>query len=615
MYFCRAVIFCTFGLLGLAGDALGATVLKLGAQDQRIDLGQHMEYIADQGGQLSVHEVHDLPGTAYSTPNDGVPSFGFTSARYWFRVGLSREASTDPTRILEIRYPPLDDISVYLINARGMIIEEAHGGDRVAFSDRPVSNRHFTAPLFIPENGQAWLYISIKTQSSLMLPAVLYSPVSFVEQSRDEQYFFGLYYGIMLSMLLFNLLIFLYTRDSIYALYVGYISSVALFQLTLNGFAFEYIWPTAPEWNNSLLPVSIFISFAGLVLMTRSFLQTRSLSKRLDNGLLSILGLVAVGAIASFFMPYNTAIQISTGWSVPMPVIIFAIALYAFARGQTQARFYLLAFTAQLIGMSAYALKTFQLLPHTFFTEYGLQFGAGVQIILLSFALADRMRILKEQAVRTERQANIELEKRVAERTAELDQAMRELESKNLILNHLNTVDPLTGVHNRLYMEEVLSADWPRCYRQRQPFSVLMIDIDCFKPINDSFGHQCGDEALKQVAKLIQQQIKRPGDVVCRYGGEEFMAILPGTPPEGAAQLAALVRRAVEKAEISTSAKQLKLTVSIGAAGMIPQSLSKDAVAALIAAADDALYRAKSGGRNRVVLAEALEPLSPATNT
>jgi diguanylate cyclase len=161
--------------------------------------------------------------------------------------------------------------------------------------------------------------------------------------------------------------------------------------------------------------------------------------------------------------------------------------------------------------------------------------------------------------------------------------------------------DPLTGLFNRRYLDTLAPNELARCERERQPLCLMMMDIDHFKHVNDTFGHPGGDEVLKALAKLLSDSV-RVSDVACRYGGEEFLLLLPNMPTEIALLRAEQWRAAFETMTVYADGKEIKATLSIGIA-CYPDDGS--AVADLTRAADVALYRAKAEGRNRVVLCRA----------
>jgi len=181
--------------------------------------------------------------------------------------------------------------------------------------------------------------------------------------------------------------------------------------------------------------------------------------------------------------------------------------------------------------------------------------------------------------------------------------SQQQLLDTNLVLQRLMNSDGLTGLSNRRHFDEYLELEWRRAMREQSQLSLLMVDVDYFKSFNDTFGHLAGDEALRQVAEAIRSCCARPSDLPARYGGEEFALVLPNTSPGGARLLAEKLRQTVEAARIAhiMPEQDSVLSVSIGLATQTPGIGSH--CRQLISAADNALYQAKNGGRNRVAVA------------
>ncbi len=171
------------------------------------------------------------------------------------------------------------------------------------------------------------------------------------------------------------------------------------------------------------------------------------------------------------------------------------------------------------------------------------------------------------------------------------------LETQAKILARLAAYDELTGAFNRLGLSYILKAEVERSLRYREALSALMIDIDHFKPVNDRYGHPAGDRVLRRLAGVISSTL-RASDLLCRYGGEEFLVILPHTGLAQALEAGERIRREIEKDNFRLEEDEIPLTVSVGAAALDPAA--KDPGKELVAAADRALYRAKREGRNRV---------------
>ncbi len=165
-------------------------------------------------------------------------------------------------------------------------------------------------------------------------------------------------------------------------------------------------------------------------------------------------------------------------------------------------------------------------------------------------------------------------------------------------LYEAGTRDPLTDTYNRRYIDQHLEADFSLAVRHREELSLLMVDIDHFKAVNDTHGHLAGDAVLRALGRILGSRV-RGEDILARYGGEEFLLVLRRTPANGAQALAESLRRLIEHAQFRFKNETIELTISVGIATQGPET-SFPTVAALIGAADQALYRAKHAGRNRV---------------
>jgi len=198
--------------------------------------------------------------------------------------------------------------------------------------------------------------------------------------------------------------------------------------------------------------------------------------------------------------------------------------------------------------------------------------------------------------------AKVRAMQRLAQMRYSLVVLTRRLDDANRELKRLTAVDGLTGIANRRCFDETIQREWHRARRNRLPLSVLMIDVDFFKQYNDGYGHQAGDECLIAVARALDSQLKRPGDLVARFGGEEFVIVLPETNAVGAHRVGEEVRRAIEvlaEPHAYSNVGQF-LSVSVGVATAYPTPDDNLAASVLLDSADQALYNAKKAGRNRV---------------
>ena len=176
----------------------------------------------------------------------------------------------------------------------------------------------------------------------------------------------------------------------------------------------------------------------------------------------------------------------------------------------------------------------------------------------------------------------------------------QQLDTVNRQLNDLSRRDALTQISNRRHLDESMHSEWERALREAYPLSLLFVDIDHFKAYNDHYGHSAGDEVLTQIARILNEALKRPGDMAARYGGEEFVLLLPNTDEEGARKVAERLLRRVDQQRIahlhSRTAHHLTISIGIATSPAQSQASAED----LLKRADDALYAAKNAGRHRL---------------
>jgi diguanylate cyclase len=244
-----------------------------------------------------------------------------------------------------------------------------------------------------------------------------------------------------------------------------------------------------------------------------------------------------------------------------------------------------------------------------------LSIGVGYQITVMQSAqiraerrarqFAQEARSAEQKALQVEREANRTLEDKVQLRTAELESALHDLHAANAQLKRLSELDPLTGLYNRRKFEACLREMMDAALEKNTSVSFFFIDIDHFKRFNDTYGHDVGDECLKQVSRILRKLGDRYALTVGRLGGEEFAAVAFGEP-EKAAKVGEAIRAEIEHHKVMINGKELRITVSIG--GHTSGSYDPEHKSQLMKVADEALYRAKEMGRNRVVMAGDEQP-------
>ena len=615
-------------MLALIPSSLQAATLSWDNRFHQMTASHHVEYWRDENGEAGIDYVSQLPDAAWSQNPGAEVNLGYTDAIYWFRTRIRNDSPGSASLFLEIAYPVIDYVDAFVFSPQGLT-GVYRMGDKYPFFERPVQHRNFVIPLDMDSSEVISVFLRVDTTSSMQVPLNLWRPDAFFAAEQSRLLFEGIYYGIVLVMVLYNLFVFFAVGERSFLYYVGFIAAMPLFLASLHGLSFQYLWPRAVWWNDqSIIFFLNAVVLFGLLFTTRFISVTPQQHPVMNRLLLALTLLGGIGVVCALFVPYKHMILPTILVAAATCVVALVVSVVRLLRGDVAARYFTTAWVFMLLGGILLALSKFAALPRNLFTENATQVGSALGVILLSIALADRLnrekraayeaqqklfreerkaRMAQEKSLRMQQEANALLEQRVEERT-------RDLAVLNERLLELNATDNLTGLKNRAHFDKVFSSACVKAYRFGQPLSLLVLDIDHFKKFNDTYGHLVGDDCLQMVAQCIKQFVTRPQDVAARYGGEEFVIVLPDTPEEGAVRVAERIRREIEHTEFQVADDVLRLTVSVGVVSVVPQAA--DETKAIFKRADEALYEAKGGGRNQVVVSRvadgqvALQPLS-----
>ncbi len=553
------------------------------------DLYGLVDFLVDPRGTLKLEDVRaaEAPFHASTTRRD--LSFGYVPGVIWLRLPLQSEASAMRIWRLELNYASLDEVRLYDIGADG--VRESRSGDTVPYAERAVGHRYPVFEIVLRPGEQRTLYLRIDSRGSMTLSGALMSLRDFEQHSQNGYLVHAIYFGVLIALGLYNLLLFLALRERPFLNYVLFMFAFALSVLSLNGLGAQYLWSQAAPWSNRMLPVSLTLAALLSVVFARSFLDTRQWLPRWDKGLLALCIAIGIAVLATVLLPVQRALQLMslTGLTATLTLLVTSFVCVGYR--VPGARLFALAWLMLLTGAVLLALRNFALIPSNFLTLYAMQIGSGLEMILLSFALAARFNELKRQ-----REAALQLNeqilaKRVTERTQALEQA-------NQRLSELALQDPLTGLANRTALQQHLDQALARSTRRGELLAVMLIDLDGFKPVNDQHGHEFGDRVLAEVAQRLRQYL-RDADLPARLGGDEFVVICENV--QSAEDARDLARRLLEG--LDTPMYLDDRAVRVGASIGIALSRGTEDATTLIRQADAAMYRAKAEGRNRVQLA------------
>ncbi len=602
--------FALFGIL-LPTLALGAQsyarVVDMAEISGHVTVSSSLDYVEQTQRVYTIEDLladqqaGDIPWIGNRLDS---PGFGFDANTFWFRLVVTNSSQSKLDRLLEIENPVLDEVLFYQVDEDGYIINVSQTGDRNPSSDRPFFHHNLVLPFSIKAGATHYLYFRVTTAGSLEFPLEVWEPQAFQERDQVKLLFFGALFGILVVMGVYNFFIYTLFRDQGMVYYAAFSIGLMMFLSTMHGFTAQYLWADAPWLRENALVIVIPLTLFFSLMFSRHFLQLERSYPRLNQLIVGLGVLCLLQAAIAPFVSYGPLIRLNAAMVIPICTGGIVVGVARWWSGYKPARYFVIAWTAFLIAITFYSLSKFGLFSRSGFSEYAVQMGAVAEAVLFAFALADRMNTHRKafekaqaKALELQKEANERLEGSVAERTRELQAAMNELANANQRLQALSTQDGLTGIRNRRYFDEKLEREWHRSLRNDESLALLLIDIDFFKAFNDKHGHLAGDECLKSVAQVIERTLTRPSDSVARYGGEEFAVILPETDVEGAVHVAENIRQAVEQKGVQVEGEVLHVTVSIGAAALVPQTHQEQQ--ALIAVADESLYLAKSAGRNR----------------
>lgn len=444
--------------IGLA-ISLSAHAITVDNTTAKLDLKQELYWLTDESHSININEIKSKPHVSFNKPDQYIFSKGYTSNAYWLKFELDFTKGAEQSEwILEIPFALLDYLDLYIVHDDGSY-EVVKMGDRLPFHQRPLLVKEFAYPL-TPSAGKNLYYIHVRTQDSVQVPLLLMNRDAFTSSQGTSNGLQGLYFGCMLVMILYNLFIFISVKDRSYLYYILYISLWSLFQASLQGYSFQYLWPDNTWWANTNIPFLGVLSLFFATLFCRTLLQTSQKLPRFDKALKVIPWALLAALPFIIFGDYNVGILLSLASTfVFFNLILFAALLIAL-QGNTTARNFSIAWGIFLLSGSANLLGIMGILPLEFANVHILQFGSILEVVLLSLVLADRINLIEQEKAELE-----------AESKRTLIEANEQLENSNRLKNEfISTISheirtPMNGVlGSAQLMQDTLLNDIQRDY-------------------------------------------------------------------------------------------------------------------------------------------------------
>jgi diguanylate cyclase (GGDEF)-like protein len=536
--------------------------LEIDKLPAELHAGQFSEVLQEQDLPLDVEQAAERFAKGQGEPGkDPILNFGIGSPPTWLKLRLSNPTDTPiPVKIISA-ITWIDELQLSLVQ-HGEVLEQWQAGDTMAGAHDLVPGIGFVGSMRIP-SGESELYLRAASPDPLVLPIEVLTEQAFAERLLEYRFVYGLIYGFLLSMIVYNSMLYIGMRDRGYLIYSVYLSLFTLLNITYTGHGFAWFWPDSPTLQNHVILVTMVLFSCSGLAFTNSFLSLQQQAPR-SKHLLQALATLGIASLALSMLAGRQDIEalIAFSFALVAPLCMVVLGLTTLNRVRSGGHYYLAAMICGMLGLTISTLTVWGKLPFNGWTYGAIKIGMILQASLLALALSYKI---------------------------------RDQQSGKLLAERMAQSDPLTGLHNRRGFNEQAAPIWSTALRNRRPLSLIMLDLDHFKDINDRFGHDAGDRALMETARLLERSC-RSGDVLARWGGEEFLLLLPETGMTEAHALAERLRLEVQGLALTARESSISLSASFG----VIERSSQEQLEQLINQADRLLYGAKTAGRNQV---------------
>lgn len=379
----------------------GKIIIKQGTSSVR-DLGNCIWYLEDPDHSLTIGDVmagSDNAGESFTRHTGGVLNFGYTESAYWTRFDLQVSHQNERQGyILELALPLVDEVTLYLVR-NGKLVDQRRAGYEGDWADRDLAVPNPTFRLESPVGETTRVYMRITNTNTFRLPISLWHPDAYIQKVSVDETVRGILLGSVLAILAYNLFVAVSVRERSNVYYVLYLVSAVIFIATEQVHVVQLFDERPAILNKENLHFTIIMTWFWGLLMARSLLETKQRSADLDKVIMLCLYSIVVTFVLSFFLPYHTAMEWVVLATILLGVIMIVVSYLSWRYYNPAARAYFFAWTLALLGFGIYALTVMGYLPLNMFTSYAPQIGLTLQIVLFSFALADRIKQVQAEAL------------------------------------------------------------------------------------------------------------------------------------------------------------------------------------------------------------------------
>lgn len=525
-------------LIGLsAGMAKAQNPIVVVEQRGSYPVSEHLYVLEDPGRKISFQQILNGAYSSRFAPNQIESlNFGFTQSAYWFSFEVYNPLPYARELVLNIAYPYIDHLKFYEVRDDGKI-DSLITGDQYPFDSRSISNRNYLIALNLKAGKTYTYYMWIYNHGqTLRVPISLQDVPTFIEEENVILGINGIIYGLFLFIILFNLFLWATIRDKIYIQYSAFVLFLTLFLLGGDGFSYQYHWPGWPWWSNH--SVILFVSLTAYFVI--SFSQTYLATRRFVKGyhkimdLFKYLALINAGLTLLPDPVFLWSIKIINVLSATNIIVVILAGFVVLKYNKVQATYFLISFALLTGGVLLYVLRNAGILPHNTLTVYGVKIGLVSDVILLSFAVTERFRRIKQQTTE-------QLEERVKERTQRIQQQKEEIQSQADLMSNINkelnqkNLDITDSIN---YAKQIQTAMMPsmqyvhslfdEIFIYYQPQSIVSGDFYWFAEkggkvvaiASDCTGHGVPGALMSMIGSSLlndivnQKNISRPADIL-----------------------------------------------------------------------------------------------------
>lgn len=375
-------------------------------------VGLDLQVLEDETAALDIAAVaSSMYDNRFRAVDSARPNMGFSRSAFWFRATLDLSAAPDRAWHLVESHPLIDEVTFYLPDGNGGWVSHKMG-DTLPFDERQVRLREFVVPVpaELAARGEPLpVYVRVAGQGALNVDLSLLDAQGLAERVNGQQWGFGLFYGALLIMFLYNLLLYLSTRERAQLHYIVFLGGFGLLFMSLNGHGLQYLWPQFPA-ANGWFPVFTCLSLWGALQFTRSFLDIRKDNPKVDTGFRLMTHAVVAVFLLGLLLPRHWAYILATVLPLFFAVVMLGAGVMRLRQGYRPARLFVAGWGVLLGGAVLLPLANLGLLPVNTLTQFSPQFGAVLLVVLLSLALGDRMKLLEAENERIREESHEKLE-------------------------------------------------------------------------------------------------------------------------------------------------------------------------------------------------------------